>query len=115
MAHVLQASDLFAMISHSEGIPCALIEAMATGLPCLVHDIPALGQLVTDGVHGVRVAVDDTAGLQRALTLLAGNPGLRRRMGETGREVVRERFDVAVVAEAHERMYRRAIANPRRA
>jgi hypothetical protein len=36
-------------------------------------------------------------------------------MGETGREVVRERFDVAVVAEAHERMYRRAIANPRRA
>lgn len=109
VARILQAADVFAMVSHSEGIPCALIEAMATGLPCLVHDIPALGQLVDDGVHGVRVPVDDAPALQQALTALAGDAAWRRRMGLAGRDVVRARFDVAVVAEAHETLYRRAM------
>ncbi|MFP5354187.1 MAG: glycosyltransferase family 4 protein [Gemmatimonadota bacterium] len=109
VAGILQAADVFAMLSHSEGIPCALVEAMATGLPCLVHDIPALGQLVDDGVHGVRVPVDDAPALQRALSALAGDAATRRRMGMAGREVVRTRFDVDVVAEAHEALYRRAM------
>lgn len=109
VARILQAADAFAMVSHSEGIPCALVEAMATGLPCLVHDIAALGQLVDDGVHGVRVPVDDAPALQRALTALAGDAAWRRRMGLAGREVVRSRFDVAIVAEAHEALYRRAM------
>lgn len=110
VARTLRATDAFAMTSHSEGIPCALVEAMASGLPSLVHDIPALGQLVMDGVHGLRVPVDDVPALHRALTVLAADGAGRRRMGRAAREAVRTRFDVDAVAAAHESMYRRALA-----
>ncbi len=109
VARILQGSDLFAMVSRSEGIPCALVEAMACGLPSLVHDIPALAQLVSDGVEGVRVPVDDAAALRRALGALAGDASGRRRMGDAARAVVHSRFDVAAVAEAHEALYLRAM------
>lgn len=110
VARILRASDAFAMTSHSEGIPCALVEAMASGLPSIVHDIPALGQLVMDGVHGLRVPVDDAPALQRALAALATDEIDRRRMGRAAREAVRTQFDVDAVAAAHEAMYRRAMA-----
>lgn len=110
VAQVLRAADVFAMVSRSEGIPCALIEAMAVGLPALVHDIPALGQLVTHDVHGVRVPVDDADGLEAALRRLAGDAALRQALGANARRVIEEEYSAELVAARHERLYRDAMA-----
>jgi glycosyltransferase involved in cell wall biosynthesis len=105
VARVLQASDAFAMVSHVEGIPCALIEAMATGLPCVVHDIRSLAQLVQHGVHGLCVPVDDAIALASALDKVADDSALRARMGAAGRERARDGYGVDLVAQRHEALY----------
>lgn len=110
VADVLRASDVFAMLSHSEGIPCALIEAMAVGLPSIVHDIPSLAQLVEHDVHGLRVAVDNPTELQLALESLSSSDVRRRRMGDMARALAVAEYGVDVVAAQHERLYRDAIA-----
>jgi glycosyltransferase involved in cell wall biosynthesis len=110
VAHVLQASDIFAMVSHYEGIPCALIEAMAAGLPAIVHDIPALAQLVTDGEEGLRIPVNDALAMQRALRMLEGDAALRSRLGLAGRARAQAAYGVNLVAARHEELYLEAIA-----
>ena len=79
-------AGIFALPSRFEGMPNALLEAMGAGLPVIVSDAsPGPLEEVTDGKHGLVVAVDDVAALTTALTKLAGDAGLRRAMGEAGR------------------------------
>lgn len=84
-AHYARAG-IFALPSRYEGMPNALLEAMATGLPVVVSDAsPGPLEEVTDGEHGIVVPADDVAALTAALAKLAGDAGLRRALGEAGR------------------------------
>ncbi|MDW9205970.1 glycosyltransferase [Escherichia coli] len=49
---ILSCSDVFVLPSRWEGMPLAILEAQATGLPCIVSDIPGNNNLVKDGVNG---------------------------------------------------------------
>lgn len=77
-----------------EGIPVALMEAMASALPVIASDLSGIPELVEDRRTGILVAPGDSRGLAEALELLAGDQDLRTRLGLAGREKVAMEFDL---------------------
>jgi len=89
---LLQAADMLVMPSLWEGLPLALLEAMACGLPVVGYAIDGLSDVVEDGRHGLLVPKGDTAALAAACRRLVEDPELRERLGRSGRELVEQRF-----------------------
>lgn len=86
-----RAAHIFALPSRVEGTPNALLEAMSCGLPVVVSDgAPGPLELVEDGVSGLVVPVNDARALAAALSRLARDPALCRRLGEAARARVAE-------------------------
>lgn len=83
-----------------EGIPVALMEAMACGLPVVSTSISGIPELVESGRTGFLVPPADAVALADALEALAADPGLRARMGRAGRERVVRDFDLRSGARA---------------
>jgi glycosyltransferase involved in cell wall biosynthesis len=77
-----------------EGIPVALMEAMACALPVVSSDLSGIPELVVDGVTGFLVEPRDVEALAGAFQRLASDPGLRARLGRAGREKVLREFDL---------------------
>lgn len=74
-----------------DGIPVALVEAMSCGLPVISGDLPAIRELVEDGVTGL-VHGGGASALADRIVALDGRPGDRRRLGEAGRRRVEAEF-----------------------
>jgi glycosyltransferase involved in cell wall biosynthesis len=77
-----------------EGIPVALMEAMATGLPVVASALSGIPELVEYGVTGLLVPPRDADALAAALERLAADPALRVHMGRRGRAKVQAEFDL---------------------
>ena len=103
----LRASDIFVFPSREEGMPNALLEAMAAGLPCLVTRIAGIEEVVTPGLNGVLVPPADitalTTGLRQLLSMEA--EGLRE-MGDNARMHVSKYYSVSTVARRYAELYR---------
>jgi glycosyltransferase involved in cell wall biosynthesis len=84
----LQASDVLLHASVTEGIPNAIIEAMACGLPVVATSCGGVPEAITDGVEGFLVAPRDPERMARALLRLWKDAAVRERMGEAGRRKV---------------------------
>lgn len=103
----LQASNAFVLPSTREGLPNALLEGMATGLPCVCTRIPGVTDwLIDDGKSGFLVPPNDVDAITCALKRLARNEGLAARVGATAREVAVERFAIGQVADRYFELYR---------
>jgi len=89
----LAAADVFALSSLSEGLPGALIEALAAGLPCIATDIPGNRELVRHEETGLLVPLQDAVAMAAALNRLLANPAEARRLGEAGHRHVLENYD----------------------
>lgn len=74
-------SDVLIMPSFQEGLPLAMIEAMATGLPVVASNIRGHRDIVRDGEHGFLCNVNQPTDFIRHITLLHKNPSLRQEMG----------------------------------
>lgn len=111
IAGLLAAGDVFALASSSEGLPCALVEAMACGLPCVITDIPGMRQLIEPYGEGLVVPVDDAAVLSEALLALRRDRALARRLGRSARERALRDYTLEAVARRHIALYR-AAASP---
>lgn len=106
VAAAYRAADLFAFASVREGRPNVVLEAMASGLPCVVHRLSGItDDLVADGASGRLVAIGDGDGLARALAEVAGDPALRAAWGEAARQAAQPR-SLAACAEAHLALWR---------
>jgi glycosyltransferase involved in cell wall biosynthesis len=103
-------SDIFALVSHSEGFSCALAEAMSTGLACVVSDIPANRQLIQPGEQGFLTPVGDSEAIGAAIARLIEEPRLRERMGQVGRQTILENYSIDLVANRYEALIRDALA-----
>ncbi len=73
----LRQADIFVLPSHDEGLPMALLEAMAHGIVPITTPVGGIPEAVTDGVHGLLVSPGDPVALAAALRRLAENSGLR--------------------------------------
>lgn len=108
-------ADAFCFLSYTEGMPNAVLEAMAMGLPLVSSDAGGLKDILEDGVTGYIVAQDrsqrngerfspeDVAG---RIERLAASEEVCRTIGEHNREYARERFVAAKVASRLEAIYR---------
>lgn len=76
-------SRIFVLTSNIEGMPNALLEAMALGLACVSTDCPCGGPrtVIRDGENGLLIPVGDTDALARALRRILSDPGLEERLG----------------------------------
>ncbi|MEV6332315.1 glycosyltransferase [Streptomyces sp. NPDC051909] len=82
----LKDSSLFALSSRGEGFPLALMEAMATAVPCVAFDVaPGVHEIITDGENGVIVTPGNTVDFARRLDELISDQELRDRMGDKAR------------------------------
>jgi len=76
-----------------DGIPNAILEAMAMKLPVISTIHSGIPEVITDGVNGLLVAPADHEALAQAIARLLDEPQLGRQMGERGRQTVDENFD----------------------
>jgi len=106
----LRAFDAFALPSLSEGLPLALLEAMASGLPIVATHVGGVGDLVQDGVSGRLVPSGDAHALTLALDALERDRVGAREMGERARERVAARHSLAHMAHAYEALYASLVA-----
>jgi glycosyltransferase involved in cell wall biosynthesis len=103
---MLPACDLFVLSSISEGLSFAILEAMACGLPVVATRVGGNCELVDDGHSGLLTPSGDAGALGAAIGQLLRQPARRRRMGERGRILAEERFDLGRAAAAYGRIYR---------
>lgn len=82
---LLARSSVFALPSYFEGLPMALLEAMAWGLVPVVTPVGAIPEVVTDGGNGMLVEPGDVAGLAKALRRLVEEPALLPRLAAQAR------------------------------
>ena len=107
---VLRAADVFCLPSHMEGLPNAVLEACAAGLPVVATGVGGVPELVVDGETGLLVAPGRPEALADAIGRLLDDPPLARRLAEAGRQRVATTFSVGVVAERYQTMYEALVA-----
>ena len=105
-----RAADVFVMPSRSEGLPNAVLEAMACGLPCIAADVSGTRELVTDGVTGYLFPLNDPHALQSALEKALGPDGTS--LGAAARSRVERAFAIAGLVERYEALYSELLAGP---
>ena len=86
---MFKASDMFIFTSKQEGLPAALMQAMACGLPTVCSRIRGNTDLIENKKQGFMCAYDNVNGFCRGMNILLDNPKLRRKMGARNREVIR--------------------------
>ncbi len=86
---LLRESSVFVMSSLSEGLPMALLEAMAYGMAVVATAVGGIPEVVDDGVDGLLVEAGSSRRIADALLRLAGDPALRERLGAAARRAGR--------------------------
>lgn len=107
---VLALLDVFVLPSLWEGLPIALLEAMAAGLPVVATRVGGVPEVVVEGETGLLVPPRDPEALAQAILTLLRDPDLRQAMGQAGRERVREHFSVDQMVKKTESLYQRLLA-----
>lgn len=102
---LLDLFDVFAFPSHHEGLPGALIEAMAAGLPIVASSIDGNAELIEDGETGLLVPPSDPDALGDAVANLLGDPERARRLGDAAQTEAYGRFTIEEMVEAFENLY----------
>lgn len=93
----LDASHIVCLPSYREGMPKALLEAAAAGLPLVSTDVPGCREIVRHGVNGLLVPARDATALAAALETLIRTPALRVAMGAASRRLVVQEFSSAQI------------------
>lgn len=110
---LLQALDIFVLTSirNSEGMPTAILEAMACAQPIVAVDVGSVGELVEDGVTGLVVPPEDPEAIAAAISRLLADADLRERLGAAGRKRAEREFPLDHLVERHAHAYRLALAH----
>ena len=106
VSDLLAASDLFVLPSLWEGMPMALLEAMASSLPVVATQVSGSAQVVADGESGILVPAADAERLGEAIARLLDDPAEARRLGEAARARVVAAFSARTQAARHAELYR---------
>ena len=104
-----EAMDIFTLVSSNEGLPMAMLEAMAAGLPVVVTPVGAIPKVVTDGEHGLLVPVGGHVEQAAALHKLTVDPLLRTQMGQAAYAMVVEQYSSKRMADDYEQLYRQML------
>ena len=106
LAALAATADLFVLPSLLEGLPIALLEAMALGLPCLTTRVNAIPEAVRHGVNGWLIKPGDAQALAQAIVMLAGDATLRQRLAVAAERDVLATFASPEITRATLDVYR---------
>jgi len=106
----LSAFDAFVLPSLWEGIPNALLEAMALGLPVIASNVDGVPETVVHDLSGLLVKPGDAKALVVSINDMIEDPSLRERLGREARTVVNENFKLADMIRRYEKAYRAVLA-----
>jgi glycosyltransferase involved in cell wall biosynthesis len=109
---LLACCDLFVLPSLNEGLPLALLEAMAAGKPVIATAIGGTKEVVTNGSTGLLVPPANSRDLAVAIRLLLSDRALADRMGAAGRQHVSAHFSSDAMVEQTIRVYDELTSSP---
>src|SRR5206468_4407890 len=102
-----RAVDVYVLPSIREGLPIALLEAMASGLACIATRLPgSTDVLINDGLSGCLVAPDDREGFAAAIGSLIADRARALRYGAAARQTVLDQYSIQRTAGAWLAAYR---------
>lgn len=106
----LQLFEVFCLASSFEGMSNSIMEAMSLAKPVIASDIPANRELVVQSQTGFLPKLADSVGFMQFLRQLIDDPRLREKMGQAGRERIRQHFSVPSMVNAYANVYRKLLA-----
>jgi glycosyltransferase involved in cell wall biosynthesis len=102
---MMQIFDVFVLSSVSEGLPIALLEAMAAGIPVVATMVGGIPEVVVDGGTGLLVPPQNPAVLAEAISSVLLDKEKARYMGTSGRHRVVESFNLSNTSQSYEQVY----------
>ncbi len=110
LRELYQNSDLSVLSSFAEGVPVVLMEAMASGIPCVAPRITGIPELIRHGIDGLLVTPSDTEELATAIAGLMDKPELRRAMAGRCRERIADKYDLGKNVQHLSEVFKRHLA-----
>jgi glycosyltransferase involved in cell wall biosynthesis len=107
---LLRLMDCFLLSSVREGIPQALLQALASEIPVVATRVGGVGEVVVDGVTGLTVNAGDPEGLGAAVLATLRDPEAARRRAKAGRQLVETRFSRAAFTDRMIAVYEAILA-----
>lgn len=96
-------------VLDSESFGVSAVEAQACGVPVIISDVPGLREAVRPGGSALVVPKRNAVSIAKAVTFLYRYPGLRKTMGENGRNYVLEQYGLDRCFQSVERLFRNKI------
>jgi glycosyltransferase involved in cell wall biosynthesis len=107
----LGESDIFVLPSRAEGMSNALLEAMASGLPCIATHVPGNRALIQDGRNGLLVMPDNPDKLAKAIERTVRDEQFRTSLGRAARDSIENNYALATVADRYIELYGQLVAS----
>jgi glycosyltransferase involved in cell wall biosynthesis len=108
-APLYRAADVFCLPSQNEGMPAALVEAMASGLPSVITAVPGMMELVKDGIHG-RVVEPNPLQIADAIQGYSAQRHHAVAHGSAARQKIIDGFSTTKIVAMYERLFQRVMA-----
>jgi len=102
---ILQAIDVVVLTSLWEGLPNSLIEAGASSRPAVSFDVGGVREIIADGKTGFVIPAFDEKSFVDKVIFLLDNPDLAKKMGEEGKKIVQEKFEISKTVKSIEKIY----------
>lgn len=109
VAPLYRASDIFCLLSNNEGLPNALLEAMASGLPSIGTHVSGITDLIIDEKNG-SLCSPHLNEITETLITYFSNPSLCKLYGQAAHEIISTRFSNSIILKTHEKLFRYAIS-----
>lgn len=101
----LKVIDIFLLASYSEGLPNALMEAMAAGVACISSRVGGVKTLIKENERGLTFPAGNRKALKQQIIRLIENPNERDRLGQAGKEYIRSGFDWKVIRRQYAELF----------
>ena len=105
IAKVFSDANIIVLPSYREGFPKVLMEAAACGRSVVTSDVPGCRDAIKNNVSGFLCKVKDADSLSQMIEKLLSDQGLRNKMGEAGRKLAQQEFDIKKVVNKHFEIY----------
>ncbi|MES2411374.1 MAG: glycosyltransferase family 4 protein [Bacteroidota bacterium] len=110
---LLKMADIFVFPSRFEGLPGALIEAEAAGLPIICSHLSMMLEVVEPNQNAITFDIDNTQAVTDAIVLLAENEKVRAQFAKKSRAIFEERFQIEAVHQSMYLLYKKLIKSPK--
>ena len=102
----LSCSDLFVLPSQEEGMPRALMEAMAMSVPCVATNVGGVSEVIENGISGLIADFGDVENFGKHIVTLVSSENLRCKTGKAARERIEKHFDIQKIAEKYVKFFK---------